>query len=100
MNAAEYINVDRDINTGKTLSILDLVFETRSADHVSDDDEDDEQEEPSVKKNDARKGLPQAITFFEQNPALSAHLDDLWKAMCAIRNVQWLFQAKDDGQLD
>ena len=87
MNAAEYINVDREIDTGETLSddsILDLVSETRSTDQVSDDDEDDEPEEPAIKKCDARKGLAQAISFCEQNPVLSAHLDYLWKAMRAM----------------
>ena len=58
--------------------------ETRAADHVSDDDDDDEPEEPALKKSDARKGLAQAIGFCEQNLALSAHLDNLWKAMRVI----------------
>ena len=87
MNAIDYVNIDREIETGETLTddnILDMVSETRAADHVSDDDDDDEPEEPTLKKSDARKGLAQAIGFCEQNPALSAHLDNLWKAMMAI----------------
>ena len=44
-------------------------------------DDDDQPEEPTLKKSDARKGVAQAIGFCEQNPALSAHLDNLWKAM-------------------
>ena len=69
-NAADYLNTDREIDTGEMLTddnILDLVTETKSAD-MSDNDEDDEPEEPTVKKIDARKGLAQVISFCEQNP--------------------------------
>ena len=65
-------------------SILDLVSETRPADKMSDNDEDDEPEEATVKKIDARKGLAQVISFCEQNPTLSTHLDYLWKVMRAM----------------
>ena len=51
---------------------------------MRDNDEDDEPEEPTVKKIDARKGLAQVISFCEQNPTLSTHLDDLWKVMRAM----------------
>ena len=87
MNAADYLNIDREIDTGEMLtddSILDLVSETRPADQMSDNDEDDEPEEPTVRKIDARKGLAQVISFCEQNPTLSTHLDDLWKVMRAM----------------
>ena len=87
MNAADYLNIDREIDTGEMLtddSILDLVTETRSADHMRDNNEDDEPEEPTVMKIDARKGLAQVISFCEQNPKLSTHLDDLLKVMCAM----------------
>ena len=87
LDAADYVNVDRDIETGEMLTddnILDLVSETRSADNVSDDDDEDEPEEPPVTRSDARKGLAQVISFCEQNPALSDHLDHLWKAMRAM----------------
>ena len=77
----EYVNVDRDIETGE---MLDLVSEPRSADNVSDDDDVDGPEEPPVTRSDARKGLAQVISFFEQNPSLSDHLDHLWKAMRAM----------------
>ena len=66
MNAINYVNIDRDIETGETLTednILEMVSETRAADHVSDDDDDDEPEELTLKKSDARKGLAQAIGF-------------------------------------
>ena len=62
--------------------LTDLVTETRSADHMSDNDEDDESEEPTVKKSDVRKGLAQIISFCEQNPTPSSHLDDLWRVIC------------------
>ena len=57
---SDYLNNDRVIDTGEMLtddSILDLVTETRSANHISDNDEDRQPEEPTVKKIDARKGL-------------------------------------------
>ena len=76
MNAADYLNIDRKIDTGEMLtddSILDLVTETRPADQMSDNDEDDEPEEPNVKKIDARKGLAQVISFCEQNPITIHH---------------------------
>ena len=85
MNAADYLNIDREIDTGEMLtddSILDLVSETRPADQMSD--EDDKPEEPTVKKIDARKGLAQVISFCKQNPTLSTHLDDLWNVMRAM----------------
>ena len=69
MNAADYLNIDRQSDTGEMLtnnSILDLVTETRSANHMSDNDKDDQPEEPTVKKIDARKGLAQVISFCEQ----------------------------------
>ena len=84
MNVIDYVNTDRETETGETLTddnILEMVSETRAADHVSDDN--DEPEEPAHKKSDTRKGLAQAIGFCEQNPVLSAHLDNLWKAMRA-----------------
>ena len=51
MNAADYLNIDREIDTGEMLtddSILDHVTQTRPADQMSDNDEDDEPEEPTV----------------------------------------------------
>ena len=87
MNAADYLNIDREIDAGEMLtedSILDLVTETRSADHMSENEKDNEPEEPTVKKIDARKCLAQVISFCEQNPTLSTHLDDQWKVMPAM----------------
>ena len=47
MNAADYLNIEKEIDTGEMLtddSILDHVTETRSADHMSHNDEDEEPE--------------------------------------------------------
>ena len=79
MNAADYPNINKEIDTCEMLtdnSILDLVTETRSADHMSNNEKDDEPEEPTVKKIDARKGLAQIISSCEQNLTLSTHLDE------------------------
>ena len=98
MNAADYLSIDRKIETGKMLtddSILGLVTETISADQMSDNDEDDEPEEPTVKKIDARKGLAQVTSFCEQNPTLSTHLDDLSKVMRAMDTYSGCSVQKD-----
>ena len=81
------VNIDKEVETGEQLtdeSFLKLVSETRTADSVSNDDDDDELIEPVIKRCDARKGLAQTVSFCEQNPALSSHLDNLWTVIHAI----------------
>lgn len=59
------------------VAMLDLVMGPQPADELSTNEDgsvDDNELEPVVYRIDARKGLVQAMSYCEQNPAPAPHL--------------------------